>query len=82
MCSGVGMTALSEAARCGRKELAEMLVDRGANIQHADIDGMSPIVQTDFTSHSDNRTVLKRDHVLGREKRMSVSLCILIAKSL
>ena len=57
MCLGVGMTPLSWAAREGRKELAEMLVDRGANIEHADNSGMSPIVQTDFTSHSDNRTM-------------------------
>jgi ankyrin repeat protein len=50
------MTPLSLAAYKGRKELAEMLVDRGANIEHADTSGMSPIVQTDFTSH-DNRSM-------------------------
>jgi hypothetical protein len=55
-CVGVGDTPLSEAAHYGHKELAEMLVDRGANIEHADNDGMSPIVQTDFTSH-DNRSM-------------------------
>ena len=57
MCLGVGNTPLSLAVIHGCKELAEMFVERGANIEHANNDGMSPIVQTDFTSHSDNRTM-------------------------
>jgi hypothetical protein len=52
-CLGVGDTALTLAAHGGHKALAEMLVVKGADINHADGRGMSIPV------HSDILTVCK-----------------------
>lgn len=48
-----GRTALSIAARCGRKEVVELLLNSGADPQHADIKGSTALLNAAGSGHRD-----------------------------
>ena len=59
-CLGVGDSALTLAAERGHKDLAEMLVAKGADINHVDIDGMPIPVHTDASALCEERLCLEQ----------------------
>ena len=73
-CLGVGDTALTLALRGGHRDLAEMLVVKGADINHADSKGMPIPVQSDPNALRQPHSV-QRDHVLNRETA-PMSICV------
>ena len=72
-CLGVGNTALFWAIRRENKDLAEMLVVKGADINHADSDGMPRPVHTDATTLCEVRSCL--------EERNRTYVCLFVCRN-
>jgi ankyrin repeat protein len=57
--SPVGMTALHEAVRCGHKDIAELLIDKDANVNAQQDDGITPL---DYSEQHPEIADLLRKH--------------------